>query len=73
MAKHTSRMIAIAKITSQPIVDISNPLTFSKGDHITMIRTLGKGLYEGIIHGHSGSFMAKDVIFYTGKVKCGFM
>ena len=64
----TSRVIAIAKITSQPIVDISNPLTFSEGDHITVIRSLGEGLYEGIIHGHSGCFMAKDVIFYNGKM-----
>lgn len=61
------RVVAIAKTTSQPLVEGSSALAFTMGDHISVMRTSGGGVYVGSVRGNSGSFLAEDVTFYKGQ------
>ena len=63
----SSRVVAVARTTSQPLIEGSSALAFSTGEHIQVERSLGSGVYVGSIHGNSGSFLAEDVLFYTGQ------
>ncbi len=62
-----SRVLAVAKTTSQPLVEGSSALAFSTGDQIVVLRNVGGGVYYGTVRGNSGSFLAEDVFFYRGK------
>ena len=65
-------MIAIARNTSQPLVEGSSALPFHTGDHIQVEKTAGSGVYVGSVGGRTGSFLAEDVLFYTGGCgRCG--
>lgn len=59
-------MIAIARNTSQPLVEGSSAHPFHTGDHIQVQRSEGSGVYVGSVKGATGSFLAEDVLFYTG-------
>lgn len=62
----TSRIVAIAKTTSQPLVSGSSALAFHTGAHIQVEKALGGGAYIGSVGASSGSFLAEDVLFYKG-------
>lgn len=60
------RVIAIARNTSQPLVEGSSALAFHTGDHIQVEKVAGSGVYVGSVRNCTGSFLAEDVLFYTG-------
>ena len=60
-------MIAIARNTSQPLVEGSSALAFHTGDHIQVEKAAGGSVYVGSVRGTAGSFLAEDVLFYTGR------
>jgi len=63
-----SRVLAVAKTTSQPLMEGSSALAFSTGDQILVQRHTGGGVYYGTVRGKCGSFLAEDVFFYKGTV-----